>query len=275
MSYRICLLGKFDVPANTYIAPESQRQEVYRWLHDTDPSPNHYRARKDYEPGTGDWMLRSPEWSDWLEAKNRCLWIHGIPGAGKTVLMSHLIEQIKETLDQSPNPGITYVYYYCYFAHNQDEAKPFLKWLINQLCRKAEHVPAIVNTLHRHGGEPSLADLLDALASILSRFEVVYILVDAVDESNPREDLLTVLRDLVTEPRFKKLQTVASSREYIDIERIMADFSVSVPMNNPYVELDIRRHVQSILQRCPQFGRWPSDLLHEVEQTVVTGAEGM
>ena len=220
-------------------------------------------------------MKRSPEWIDWLEAKIRCLWIHGIPGAGKTVLMSHLIEQIKEYCDQSPNQDIAYAYYYCYFAHNQDETKPFLRWLISQLCRKAGRVPTVVSKLHKHGEESNVADLQDALASILTRFEVVYVAVDAIDESHPREDLLRVFQDFVTDSRFKKLQIIASSREYIDIERIMAGLSVPVSMNNPYVEMDIRRYVQSFIQSCKDFGRWPLELLHEVEEAVAIGAKGM
>ena len=241
----------------------------------TDPSSNHHRAQKDYEPGTGDWVLRTPEWTDWLEAKNRCLWIHGIPGAGKTVLISHLIEQIKKHCKQSTSQETAYVYYYCYFARNQDEANPFLKWLIGQLCRVAEHVPPVLNGLYKHGGEPSLEDLLEALASILMRLEVVYVIVDALDESNPRDDFLAILQNFVAEARFKKIQILASSREYIDIERTMIGISSSVSMNNPYVEIDIRRRVQSILQSWPQFRKWPRDLLDEVEQTVVKGAGGM
>lgn len=254
---------------------ESQRVEVYRWLDHTDPSPLHHRARRDYESGTGDWILRSPEWMGWLEAKIRCLWIHGIPGAGKTVLISHLIEQIKELHNNPSQPGVTYVYYYCYFARNQDEADPFLKWLLSQLCRKANQVPAILSEFHKHGGEPSRADLLDALASILTSFKMICVVVDAIDESTPREDLLTVLHSFATESSFSKLQILASSREYDDIERTMTKFSVPVSMNNPQVEVDIRRRVQSILQSCPQFGRWPNELLHEVEEAVVKGAEGM
>ena len=260
------------------MASDDQWQGVYRWLQHTDPSPNHHQAKQNYVPGTGDWMLRSPEWAEWLEAKSRCLWIHGIPGAGKTVLISHLIEQlekIRNLVKQASQRETTYVYYYCRSAHNQDETKIFLKWLVLQLCQKAKHVPAIVNELFGHVGEPGLVDLLDALASILTRFEIAYIVVDALDESNPREDFLAVLRAFVIESRFEKLQIAASSREYIDIERTMADISVSVPMNNQHVEMDIRHYVQSTIQSFNQFRRWPYELLHEVEEIVVSGAEGM
>jgi Cdc6-like AAA superfamily ATPase len=220
-------------------------------------------------------MLRSSEWANWLDAKQRCLWIHGIPGAGKTVLMSYLIDQLKQHRNSQGDRKIAYVYYYSYFGHNQDETTPFLRWAINQLCRQASLVPGSVYDMFKYGGEPSLIDLLKALADVLDEFEMTYVMIDAIDESNPRDDLLKVLRDLATDSRFQKLQILASSREYIDIDRVMREFSVAVTMANTFVEEDIRRHVRSSLQSNSRFGRWPRDLLNGVEDAVSIGAKGM
>lgn len=189
--------------------------------------------------------------------------------------MSYLIEQIEKFCAQSSHRRSIYVYYYCYFAHNQDETKPFLKWVISRLCREVEHIPTYVYNLSKHGAEPSLTALLDAVAQLLVSFESVYIAVDAIDESRSRDDLLQILQILVTDRRFKRLQLVTSSREYIDIERIMSSLSVSIPMNNPFVEQDIRYHVHANLESNPRFGNWPRDLLHEVEKSITTGAGGM
>ncbi len=248
---------------------------VYDWLQHTDPSPLHYRAQDDYEPGTGDWMLRSPEWAGWLAGKHRCLWIHGIPGAGKTVLLSHLIEQIRRHCDQISPRKTIHVYYYCYFGRNQDEAKPFLKWLINQLCRKADFIPEFTYNLYKNGKEPSLAELLGAFRRILVRFETVYIALDAIDESGSQDDLLLVLRDFATSPAFAQIRMISSSRNYVNIEKGMLDIAMPISMNNPFVEQDIRHYVHSTLQINPRFARWPRDLLQEVEESVTAGAGGM
>ena len=254
---------------------DAKRQEIYRWLHHTDPSTLHYRAQKNYESDTGSWILRSPEWTMWLEAKERCLWIHGIPGAGKTVLMSFLIEHIKQQLSQSQKEKRALVYYYFYYDRNQDETAPFLRWLINQLCRQADSVPIDIFKLYKRGGEPSLVELLKALECTLDKFETVYVVADAIDETNPREDLLKVFRDLITDPRFQKLQILSSSREYVDIEKVMEGISISMSMNNPFVEEDIRHYVGCTLQSSSKFSRWPQDLLGEVEDAVSAGAKGM
>ena len=189
--------------------------------------------------------------------------------------MSYLIEQIGKFCDQSPHRRSVNVYYYCYFAHNQDEAKPLLKWVISRLCREAGYIPTYVHNLSKHGAEPSLTALLEAVAQMLVSFETVYIVVDAIDESSSQDDLLQIMQSLVTDQRFKTLQIVASSREYINIERTMSSFSVSIPMNNSFVERDIRHHVHSNLESNPRFENWPRDLLYEVEESITTGARGM
>ena len=129
--------------------------------------------------------------------------------------------------------------------------------------------------MYKYGGEPSLADLLKAVEDLLNKYDDVYVIIDALDESNTRENLLRVLRDFATDPRFGKLNILASSREYIDIEKTMAEISMSVSIANPYVEEDIRLHVRSALRLNPRFERWPTELLTEVEETVSKGARGM
>ena len=136
-------------------------------------------------------------------------------------------------------------------------------------------IPEDVYRLYKYGGQPDLNNLLIAISNLLNRFETIYIVVDAVDESCPREDLLKVLRDFVTDSRFQKIQLLVSSREYIDIERTVQTISKDISMDNAFVEEDIRLHIRSVLQRNPKFRRWPTELLGEVEDAVSKGAKGM
>ena len=130
--------------------------------------------------------------------------------------------------------------------------------------------------MFKHGGTPNLVDLMDALDIMLSAsFDTVYIVVDAIDESMPRDDLLKVLRDLATDARFEKIQLLTTSREYLDIERVMEEVSRGVSMHNSLVDEDIRIYVQSQLQTLPNFKRWPPNLLTEAEQALMLKAKGM
>jgi NACHT domain len=252
---------------------ESQFQEVYRWLEKTDPSPIHNRAWKLHEQETSSWILRSPDWKKWLAGDISCLWIHGIPGAGKTILTSFLVQQLKNYCKRRERRGCSY--YYCYFGHNQDEASPFLSWIIAQLCRQSESVPDLVYALYRQGGQPSLTELLLALEASLHGFDIAYVILDAADESKPREDLLRLFRDLAMDARFSKIRCLVTSRRYIDIEQSLEPISRSIPISNALVKEDIRKHVHSILHSRHRFQRWPADLRIEVEEAVVNRSEGM
>ncbi|KAJ9412473.1 hypothetical protein QL093DRAFT_1992821, partial [Fusarium oxysporum] len=117
------------------------------WLQHTDPSPEHDAARELHEEGAGNWVFGCGEWNDWLKLKTRCLWIHGIKGTGKTVLAAYLIDQISEVYERQGEQKVHCIYYYCSNKRNQDEAIPFFRWLVSQLCRQKNDVPKNVSKL--------------------------------------------------------------------------------------------------------------------------------
>jgi NACHT domain len=169
-----------------------------------------------------------------------------------------------------------YVYYYCYFGHAQDEAGPFLRSIINQLSRQLDNIPASLHQLYRVGGQPSLVQLLHVLGEIVSVFdEIVYVVIDAIDESLPREDIIQVLRDLATDIRFQKVQLLITSRQYIDIETVMEQVSIPLSMLNPLVQDDIRTYVRSQLTKVPKFNHWTLKIKDEAVEIITDGAKGM
>ena len=212
----------------------------------------------------------------WLAGKIRCLWLRGIAGAGKTVLVSHLVEETMKHCAQSELGTIACVYYYCYHGHRQDETAPFLRWVISQLCRQGCFIPRCVYAIYQMGRQPSVAKLLDALEETLHHFSRVNILIDGLDESaSPRDDLLRVLGDLATDARFQKLHVIASSRNYVDIEKAMTGIFTPISMDNHLVEADIRTYVQSKTRSDTKFQHWPRDLLATVENILPKKATGM
>ncbi|KAK0726405.1 hypothetical protein B0T21DRAFT_350542 [Apiosordaria backusii] len=253
---------------------DSEKREVYSWLRHTDPSSLHHRCCIQHEAGTGDWILRSNEWQNWLEGRRRCLWLHGIPGAGKTILASHLVTVLKDHCKECTVPTAC-VYYYCYFSNRQDESSPFLRWLIEQLCRRVDILPDCLYELFRAGSEPSLVDLLHVLETVIKGFERVYIVIDALDESLPRDDLLRVVRDLATDTRLQNVSLLATSRQYIDIENVMLEISAPISMRNSLLDEDICLFVKAQIANNWRLKRWPSDLQREAEDALATKAKGM
>ncbi len=260
--------------ANHDPLPESEKREIFRWLERTNPSSLHNSAARKHEPHTSAWLLRLQEWEHWQSEKStdRFLWIHGPPGTGKTVLTSFTVEKIKTVCNGSR--GLGYAYYYCHYSHNKDEAVPFLSWTVSQACRQTGWVPGQLKSLYDRGCDASIPELESILETVLERLDVFYVIVDAVDESAPRDDLLDLIATLVLDKRFRKIKILASSRPYFDIERLFSGISAAVSMSNPSVNDDIRQFVRSRLASSYRLRRWRHHF-KEIENTLVTHAQGM
>lgn len=150
-----------------------------------------------------------------------------------------------------------------------------LKWVISQLSRTSKPVPPRISRAFDLRHQPSVNDLLDFLEGCLERFNVVYLVIDALDESHERQNILQTLNTLATESRFDKIRLLTTSREYFEIQVAMSKISTELPMSNPLVEEDIRIHVSHKLRTEPRFKNWSIELLGEVEEALTKGAEGM
>jgi hypothetical protein len=167
-----------------------------------------------------------------------------------------------------------HAYYYCHYSHQGDEGLPFLKWILGQLCCQAGYLPQELKRLNDNGCEPTIREVLAVLEAALPSFDVVYVIIDAVDESRARSNLLSVLTTLATDARFQKVQLLATSRTEYDIEKAFSGISTNTSMSNEFVEEDIRTVVHEWITTSPQMRRW-ADLSKSIEDSVCSGAQGM
>jgi hypothetical protein len=240
-----------------------------------DPSELHNRALERYDDHTRKWLTRSSDYTEWIGGSKRFVWLHGIPGNGKTILASFIIKEAKRFCQASSSTGAACVYYYFWFKREIDEAPQFLRWIINQLCRQSKHIPDKVRELYDDGGTPTTADLIIALAEALEGFHCVYLVIDALDESSNRSNLLNVLLKIHNDNRFKKLKILATSRKELNIEEALKTVSTSISLQNHWVDKDIRIYIQNHLRGDHKLSRWPQDILSEIEAALVKGAQGM
>ena len=258
----------------------SERTQVLGWLQSKchNPSVIHNSILEHREEHTAKWLLRWEKWNSWLQSEStpedRFLWIHGIPGAGKSVLASATIESIKSHCEDNTNRRLGYAYYYCHFSHKQDAGSSFLHWVVSRLSHQAEWAPSQLKAIRDSGHELTITELLMVLQSILQRFSAVYLAVDGVDESQPRTHLLSVLTTLATDESFRNLRLFATSRLHQDIESAFSGISASISMSNASVSEDIQTVVHKWITSSPRMRCW-THLSQWIEERLCLGAHGM
>lgn len=67
--------------------PGQRREKILRWVSDEQYKRHHDKENKEVLKGTGEWLLQHPTFLQWKdESASSILWLHGIPGSGKSKL---------------------------------------------------------------------------------------------------------------------------------------------------------------------------------------------
>jgi hypothetical protein len=250
---------------------------------------------KDLLSNSGAWLLHSPEFDIWRKSSaSSILWLHGIPGSGKTRLVARTIEYLQgEIAPQSTAAPIAY--FYC----ARDSAEPeranpdeIMRSILKQVSgSKSDQsiCPPILKMYQgrlreaeEDGSEITRLNIDECVALILSVAEEtpMTIIIDALDECDPqrRHELLKSLKDLINESA-SLIKIFVSSRDDGDIVLRLND----VP--NIYIHAkdnsqDIERFVYQEVDRAIQdhrllYGNVPPELKSKIISTLVDGASGM
>ncbi|EWG35919.1 hypothetical protein FVEG_00106 [Fusarium verticillioides 7600] len=169
-----------------------QRLAVCHWLQPIDPASDQdvfSKIRAEY-PGTGRWLLDDETFKGWFDLRYArippLLWLTGLPGAGKTILTSLVVEEAQKLI---PRPRM--LIFYCKQGlpeHNSflGLARSFLLQLLNQdkgfllyLYRKhCDSNEAVLSSI------PLAQEMLQFL---LSSCKSAYIIIDGLDECEREE----------------------------------------------------------------------------------------
>lgn len=172
-------------------------------------------------------MTACAYWKDWLRGGSPCpgghrrfLWVHGLPGSGKTILASRLNDEVALHCGAK---GCSY--YYCLYEHNRDETETFLRHAIRDFCIQLGcFIPPKLHDMWKYK-KLHVDDLQECLRIVTLEFlaragKRAYIIVDAVDESkSPRKAFLQVLVTIGTNPAFNHVSLLMTSREEPDIKQ--------------------------------------------------------
>jgi hypothetical protein len=261
---------------------EERLGKICSWLSAPDPSTNYHKAHKQRQAKTGFWLLESAKFTDWKEKVASRLWLYGIPGCGKTILSSTVIEHLLQHCHDDTSMVTAYFYFDFNDTQKQDP-ELMLRSLLCQLLRRAVVIPkgvdAVFSSCENGKRQPSLHALVEVTRQIAQEFAHVYVVLDALDECTQRSELMDML-ETVAGWQLDNLHLLMTSRKERDIESSLEGYirdEDAICLQREVVDQDIQRYVQQRLHDDKALAKWNKDtaVRQEIEAALMHGARGM
>jgi Cdc6-like AAA superfamily ATPase len=137
-----------------------------------------------------------------LDKTKTTLFCPGIPGAGKTMIASIVVNHLKTSF---PDDKTGRAFLYCtYKRQDNQKVDDLLAALLGQLAARQSMVPESIRKWydeHRKGEKPRLSqnEICEALHSIIKTYSRTFIIIDALDECKTdhiRNELLSEIYKL-------------------------------------------------------------------------------
>ncbi|KAI1354798.1 hypothetical protein F5Y01DRAFT_239570 [Xylaria sp. FL0043] len=163
----------------------SHRSTILQWLSPYDYELDHARHCKTRSvcKSPGQWLLMHRQFQEWTALDLRSgpfLWLNGIPGAGKTVLASIIIDHLRLI------PDAAVAYFYC--KHGDETRASFIavaRAILAQLLLQRPHLTPYFFEKASTNGHALLNSTVTAREMIetsIKSCDKLYIIIDGVDE---------------------------------------------------------------------------------------------
>ena len=270
------------------LAVDSRLEKIYRWLSSPDPWKKYHETLQCRHQGSGAWLTNDNEiFRSWRvhQKGGSFLWLFGIPGCGKTVLSSTIIEHVRAECNSDPNKSDAVAFYF--FDFREDKAQgveKMLRCLIDQLARQSasafDNLESLYNRCRSKERQPAQNELLTALHDIINCFRNVFIVLDALDECNQNEERAKLLKTLSELEMWEGLKIITTSRPEQDIKTAMERSAyprTSICIESSLIQEDIRAYVHARLRSDTSLRRWRNNpsIQAKIENVLSEKANGM
>ncbi|RTE69030.1 hypothetical protein BHE90_016591 [Fusarium euwallaceae] len=252
--------------------------EILDWFTPIDygPQQSDYLSRR--QPATGSWLLESEDFLGWLATSKRTLFCPGIPGAGKTILTSIVVDSLNAKFDSDSDIGIAYIY--CNFRRQHEQKiNDLLSSVLKQLTQCRFSLPNSAKNLYeRHKTKrtrPSLDEILGRLQSVAAMYSRVFIIVDALDECQASDGCRTrFLEELFKLQTRHGINIFATSRpipEIIDCFKASLLTKIEIRASPD----DVARYLEGHIGQLPSFVQQDRQLQEEITACISDAVDGM
>ncbi|KAN0073570.1 hypothetical protein V8E54_008790, partial [Elaphomyces granulatus] len=253
---------------------DEYRKKILDWLSPIDYAELQSDTFHKRQKGTGEWFLKSTPFIEWLGGKEKTLFCPGIPGTGKTMIASIVVDHLKTSF---PDDKTGKAFLYCiYKRQDNQKVDDLLASLLGQLAVWQSMVPESIRELygkHRRGEKPRLSrnEILEALSSIIKTYSRTFIIIDALDECKTNH----IRNELLSE--VYKLQEGSDTR-------LMVTFRPSIIPNPPSSmrELEIRAQKEDVgeylsgrMSELPSVVQDNNELQYKIKTRILSLVDGM
>ncbi|KAF1954501.1 ankyrin [Byssothecium circinans] len=253
-----------------------KREAIVNFFSTLDYASSQQDALQRQIENTGMWFLQSSEFVEFRDNATETLLCHGIPGAGKTVMASIVVDHLQAVRKSKPNISIVY-FYFSYGSKTEQTIEAALGCLVRQLLELTPEIPdelqEICASHQKNKTRPNPKELLSIFQTAIMVHSKVFIILDALDEYHAGDPgrCLTFLEELIKmqkRARFKLFTTTRINSE------IISQFG-----NCPMIEIrahdeDIRMYVGT---RMPELRKIKNnlELQDKVYETILNVTDGM
>ncbi|KAI1661134.1 hypothetical protein F4813DRAFT_378815 [Daldinia decipiens] len=255
---------------------DQDRRVILDWLTpiDYDAQQTDFISRR--QPDTGIWFLNSLEYRSWVDTKKQTLFCPGIPGVGKTILSSIVVDDLFSRFKDDNGVGIAYIY--CNFRRQSRQTMTDITLsLLKQLAQRRPSLPDAVKNLYkgygRDGMRPSNYEVSGALETVISSYSRVFVIVDALDECQVSNGTGSKLISGIFNIQQKhETNFLATSRFIPDIT---ASFKGYTTLEIRASKADVEKYVDDHIEELPSFVAGKPGLKDEIIRTISDAADGM
>jgi len=251
-----------------------EQGKILEWLSPLDFTAQQSDFLSRRQKGTANWFLESTEFNNWLGGDySKTLFCPGLPGAGKTILTSVVVDHLTKL--RTSNVGLANIY--VHFQRKEDQT---VEKLIGSLLKQLVHgrgVPDYLQALYsQHVAfrtRPSLDELLATLDAIVLSYSTTFIVVDALDELQTYEGTRSRFIDALFVLQSKASVKVLTTSRFLPdiIERFASAHNLEIRAT----ERDVGIYLESRMSQLPAFVRRNEELQSDIKTGIIQAFNGM
>ncbi|KAK4071257.1 uncharacterized protein Triagg1_6288 [Trichoderma aggressivum f. europaeum] len=264
--------------------------KIHRWIKPPNYADVLERSQSIREEGTCTWLFTNRVFCRWRATEThggtfrsindlgpRALWINGIPGAGKTILASYIVQE----LHQLESADTLYCYYF--FSSGSSNfmstgAAAAYRSILSQILHHKRNDESILDKFlfaqDQGSGqlEASSSELIDLIHICSKELKELTIILDGIDECHQINELFGAIRKLM---ELCPMKILFLSRPGISELQDEVQASQRIVMDRFATSEDIRSYLRTSLESLASRGRLDVTNTSDLEDRLVQGANGM